>query len=648
MERPPLRPDRLGDLELPRRIDTYPSPGSWQDEVVYFLLVDRFSDGGEGSRPLLDRTDLGSARPGGDDDEPWRWDRWADSGLDRFQGGTIAGVTSRLDYLQRLGVTTVWLSPVFAQRRHLDTYHGYGVQDFLDVDPRFGRREDLVDLVAEAHKRGMRVLLDVIFNHSGANWLYPPDTPGGELEAAYTRGRYPFGHWRGVDGGPVEKVVDPAEGVWPAELQNPDAYTRAGTGNLGSGSLEDDQAEFRRSDFEDLRDFALDVDQTLDWLARCYMYWIAETDCDGFRIDTVKHVSFEQARNFCGTIKEFAVDLGKRNFLLVGEIAGGDTVADRYLEAVGRNLDAALDIGESRLALRDLGRGTVTPSAFFDGFDPGRAPLGSHRQLGDKLLSILDDHDHVFGDKLRFAAGAANDHQAVVPTAIQLFTLGIPCLYYGTEQALAGPERDVWSFLPGWGTHDRYLREAMFGPVHPRGPGLAGLESGDRGLDLDLPGFGPFGTAGAHCFDPAHPVFVRIAALIAQRSAFPVLRAGRQYLRPTSLEGQPFALPRAGELIGWSRLLVDEEALCVVNPDGYGVRGAQIVVDGQLNPPGTVMTVIANTEEAAYGGWVAHPVGSTTPVLRGSTGEAYVEIKALGPSECLVLDNQVEPQARAQ
>ena len=61
------------------------------------------------------------------------------------------------------------------------------------------------------------------------------------------------------------------------------------------------------------------------------MYWIALTDCDGFRIDTVKHVTFEQARNFCGAITEFAINLGKRNFLLVGEMAGGDTVADRYL-----------------------------------------------------------------------------------------------------------------------------------------------------------------------------------------------------------------------------------------------------------------------------------------------------------------------------
>ncbi|HEV2931271.1 MAG TPA: alpha-amylase family glycosyl hydrolase, partial [Propionibacteriaceae bacterium] len=160
------RPGQLATLNLPRRESYFPSPASWPDEVVYFLLVDRFSDGAEAARPLLDRTDLAAARPDGDG-QPWRWDRWAASGSDRYQGGSLTGVMSKLDYLRDLGVTTIWLSPVFRQRGHLDTYHGYGIQDFLDVDPRFGSRADLVELVRQAHQRGMRVMLDVIFNHSG-------------------------------------------------------------------------------------------------------------------------------------------------------------------------------------------------------------------------------------------------------------------------------------------------------------------------------------------------------------------------------------------------------------------------------------------------------------------------------------------------
>jgi glycosidase len=636
------RPDALAALDLPRRQQYHPSPDSWQDEVVYFLLVDRFSDGAEGTRPMLDRGRLTDARPNQTNGQPWQWISWANSGSDRFQGGTLAGVTSKLDYLQDLGVTTVWLSPVFRQRLHLDTYHGYGIQDFLEVDSRFGRRDDLVDLVQQAHEREMRVLLDVIYNHSGANWLYPAGTPGGEIEPRYTSGQYQFGNWRGDQGQPIGTIVSGEDGVWPSEFADPDRYTRAGTGSLDASKFPDvDDAEFRRTDFEDLRDFALDRPGTLSFLAQAYMYWIALTDCDGFRIDTVKHVSYEQARNFCGAIKEFATNLGKRDFFLVAEIPD-DNFASRYLNAVGRNLNAALDISDGRLALRELSRGRVDPTRYFSSFNIGSAPLGSHRNLGDKLMSVLDDHDHVYGEKLRFATHADNDHQATAATALQLLMLGIPCVYYGTEQGFAGPEQSEWQWLPEWGGHDRYLREAMFGPRFPRPEGRAGipgLGAGD-GLDHELPGFGPFGTAGAHCFDPTHPLYLRIAAIAAIRADYPVLRAGRQYLRPVSGFGESFAPAGAGELFGWSRILADEEALCIVNPNGLAAQGANVLVDAELNPPKSAFTVIMNSA-AASGGVVAdHPVGSQAMVRGAASGAAYVEIRNVGPSEVLVLVNR--------
>jgi hypothetical protein len=167
------RPHSLRQLALPRRQSYFRSPVDWREEVLYFLLVDRFSDAAEASRPLLDRANPAAARPPSGSGEPWRWDRWAESGADRWQGGTLAGVASKLDYLARLGVTALWLSPVFKQRGHRDDYHGYGVQDFLDVDPRFGTRDELVALVQAAHDKGLRVILDIIFNHSGSNWVYP-------------------------------------------------------------------------------------------------------------------------------------------------------------------------------------------------------------------------------------------------------------------------------------------------------------------------------------------------------------------------------------------------------------------------------------------------------------------------------------------
>ena len=427
--------------------------------------------------------------------------RWAESGAYRWQGGTLKGVRSKLDYLDELGVSAIWLSPVFKQRGHLDTFHGYGIQHFLDVDPRYGTRRDLVELVDAAHQKGIRIILDIIFNHTGYNWVYP----GGAAEPSFKPfpDHYDFGAWLGRNGEPVgAAVADVEQGVWPAELQDVACYTRAGKGDLGAGSLDDPHAEHKRTDFFTLRDLALDNPGVLNHLADCYKYWIALSDCDGFRIDTLKHVSFEEGRNFCGAIKEFAANLGKAGFLLIGEVAGGDFAQDRYLDVLGRNLDAALDIGEMRPTLHDVGKGLAHPRAYFDGFDAGNAEMGSHRNLGQRHVSILDDHDHVFGVKIRYSSEAASEQQVVAGVALQLFTLGIPCIYYGTEQSFAGPEESERVFLPGWkgGDHaDRYLREAMFGPRHPRRAGVGGVPPNGE-LDPTLPGFGPVRHGGRALF----------------------------------------------------------------------------------------------------------------------------------------------------
>ncbi len=555
--------------------------------------------------------------------------------------------------MKALGVTTLWIGPVFKQRAGQNTYHGYGLQDFLDVDAHFGTRADLVELVKTAHMEGFRIILDIIFNHSGSNWLYPEDTPPaqpdipGKFKAKYQDGRYDFGAWRNTNDDPLAGSLRADEdGVWPAELQDPDLYTRAGSGSLDATreQLEDPQAEHKRSDFEVLRDFNLDAPRLLDDLARCYKYWIALTDCDGFRIDTLKHVSLEQARNFCGTIKEFAANLGKANFFLVGEIAGGDFNEDRYLDVLGANLDAALDIGDMRPTLTAVAKGLAHPSAYFDGFGSNRDfGMGSHRNIGKQHVSILDDHDHVFGTKIRFSAGAASNHQVVAGAALQLFALGIPCIYYGSEQALIGrpPEDSEQKFLPDGGIADYYLREAMFGPEHPRKAGSAGIGTTPASLDTDLPGFGPFGTHGRHCFDPTHPAFVRMAAMVSVRKQFPALRSGRQYARQISFLGKPFGIHGPGEIVAWSRILDDEETLCVLNANGTAVRGADVIVDASLNPPGSSLTVILNTSEAADPGFTGtHRVGSIRPVQRTADGAAFVEVRDVSPSEAVLLTSR--------
>jgi glycosidase len=628
------RPERIRDVVLPTRGHGHPSPGDWHDEVIYFLLPDRFSDGGEARRPLLDRRNLEAARrrPGG---VPWRWDHWAQSGATRWQGGTLAGVASKLDYLQALGVSILWLGPVFKQRRHGNTYHGYAIQDFLDVDPRFGSRRDLAALVRAAHDRGLRVLLDVIFNHSGTNWNYPADAPGGPHRPRYRPwpGQYPFGSWLDAADRPTAAIAGPDDGVWPREFQHPDCYTRAGCGSLDRDPVDDPRAEHKRTDFHALRDFDVERPDVLDDLVRCYQYWIALTDCDGFRIDTLKHVSLEAGRRFCAAIKDYAAGLGKDDFFLVGEVGGGDRAQARYLDALGPHLNAVLDIGDVRPTLGRVAKGLLPARTLFGRYEPGER-MAHYRSQG-RHVSVIDDHDHVSGDKVRFGVDAVSEHQVAAAVALLYFMPGIPCLYMGLEQALGGPEPPLRRLLPGrwrWGQADVYLREALFGPIHPRGPDAASL----HGTDTALPGFGPFGTCGHHCFDPGHLAYRRIAELGRVRQRHPVLRSGDFRPREVALHGGPFRLDhKGGELAAWSRLLGGVEALCIINTHGRQARSADVAVDSLLSPPGSCLTVVAGTAPAG-----PNPVGERLPVQQRPGGPAFVSLRDMPPSEVVVLLNQ--------
>jgi glycosidase len=642
----PAFPESIRNAHMPRLGSYYPSTlNNWQDETIYFLLPDRFSDGQQVGRPLLERTNLPTARGGA-----WNWKAWSDSGRGRWQGETIRGIRSKLQYLKDLHVTTIWVGPVFRQRKELDTFHGYSIQDFLDVDPHFGTAQDLVALVNTAHDIQLRIILDIIFHHSGNNWVYdgsvnlPPYNP-------YPN-QYKFGNWRngrGLTDFPGTALTE-NDGVWPLEIQDPNCYMRAGvTGDLNNGpddNPDDGTLPYRRSDFPPdgygLRSFNPFNGNTLSDLALCYKYWIALTDCDGFRIDTVKHITVNVSRAFLGSMKEFADARGKHDFFLVSEIGGGDVIEREYLDDTDAyKMNAALDIGDARRILRLIGKGLAKPRDYFKRYkdDPDG---GESRLIGSRLVSVLDDRDNLNVERIRMSWQASSEHQIVAGVALQLFTLTIPCIYYGTEQAFSfyAPEKNQVSFLigEGWGTSDHFLREAMFGPEHPHVPGIDGL-----GYDLSLPGFGPFGSAGHHCFDPSNPTYVRIRHLLEVRNNFQTLRRGRQSQRPIGQFGWNNLDYPAGELIAWSRILDDHEALCVVNGNGDSIKSGAVLVDANLNAPGSVMQVVANTAEIAaiaaglpYQG--SHSVGSDVGIERSNpTGAAFVSIQGVGPSEVLVL-----------
>jgi len=603
-------PESLRDASVKPRGRVHPSPTDWRDQVFYFLLPDRFSDGNEGTRELFSR-----AAPAAHRARDKR--AWMEAGK-AFQRGTIAGIRSKLGYLRGLGVTALWLGPMFKQRPDLPTYHGYGIQDFLDIDPRFGSRQELRDLVDEAHARDMVVILDVIYNHTGNNWFYEGQD-GRAVDTVGYRYQPPAAlyRWRSATGQPVDRITARGDGVWPREFQASEFYTRAGS--IGRWDPErwehplDPRNEFRRGDFFSLKDLRVQeraplvADQqasaVLDALVKVYRYWIAVTDCDGFRVDTVKHVSFEASRNFCGAIHEYAEAIGKHNFLVLGEVAGGAAMARSYLDLFGRNLDAALDLGQPMDVLTAMVKGQGDPGAFFAQFG-GRDDLGSHREVGRYHVSLLDDHDTINRNpKARFSAGntaAARYEQVAHAIGVQLCTLGIPCIYYGTEQAFDGSEayhdKDIEA-LDGDGKvpeRDRYIREAMFGGT-----------------------FGAFGTSSCHFFDTGHPTYLRVAA-IARVVTRPdriglALRRGRQYPRDVSFLGE-YLPPRRGELVAWSRMLFDQEVVVALNTHGAEPRGGKVTVDRALHPPGTKLAVLYRSDWADED-LVSPPPGQTASVI---------------------------------
>lgn len=569
---------RVADLDFSRFGAATASPSAWADEVLYFLLVDRFSDGNEDvATPPLRPGDEGNAVQTDADAAAWRA---AGAG---WVGGTLAGVRSKLGYLARLGVTALWISPVLRQAAPspgavAENYHGYATLDFLSVEPRFGTADELRELVAEAHAAGLRVVLDVVLNHVGDVFAYEP----GVFDARWDGREYPVSGWRSPDG-LVPFTPEAAAAAWPdgavhpAELHDPDSFTRR-------GRIVDWERfpEYVEGDFEGLKDVAQGtgpVDDfrpspALEALTRAYCWWLGFADLDGYRVDTVKHMEPGATRYFASVVHEYAQSIGKDRFLLVGEIAGPRQEAIATMELTG--LDAALGLAEVQSRLVGAATGTEDPAGYFALFR-NSALIGkqSHTWLRDTVVTTVDDHDLIRQGavKSRLCATFEGRQLAAGVIAMNVLTLGIPCLYYGTEQRLDGSG--------GPPAADRYVREAMFGG-----------------------GFGAFRSRDRHVFDESAPRYAATADLLALRRAEPALRRGRQYLREISDDGSDFGLPTGfggpvRSVVAWSRILDRREVLCAINTDPVLERTAWVTVDAALHEPGDALALLHGSGPAS-------------------------------------------------
>jgi glycosidase len=468
------------------------------------------------------------------------------------------------------------------------TYHGYGIQDFLDVDPHFGTREDLRDLVDAAHQHGIYCILDIILNHAGNVFGYKNaryQLSVGEdqwlPDARWDGQSYCVEGFRDREGKPVlpfdppdREALDaawPDGAIWPRELQRPASF-------IGKGRMTnfDFPPEYGEGDFYDFKKLNLAVDwgakyptpsPTLQHLIHCYEYWIAYADLDGFRIDAVKHMGQESTRIFCAAIHEFTQSLGKARFFLAGEVTGGRRHAWSMVDTTG--LDAALGIEDIPGRLQSIVKGFAEPNEYFSLFRNSELDdHGDFAWFGQHVVTMFDDHDqiHKGSQKRRFCGMTEYRKLIFNALAVNLTTAGIPCIYYGTEQGFDSGGQPS--------PNDVVLRENMFG----------GRFGGKR-------------TRGVHFFDEEARLFQALSKLCELRHKWIALRRGRQYVHEISGDGLHFGPPvrfgdRLHTLVSWSRVVADHEMLVVFNTDEINAHELYSTLNPNLRAEGDELRLL--------------------------------------------------------
>lgn len=347
-------------------IDIAKSP-TWVNETIWYqIFPERFCNGNLENDPegVLPWREQGSVRN------------------QEFFGGDLDGVIQKLDYLRNLGVNGLYFTPVFLS----PTSHKYDTTDYEMVDPNFGTKETLQQLVKEAHKRGMRIMLDGVFNHSGkyfAPWL---DVIEKGPESKYY-------HWFMIN-------------QWPMEL----GKGAAKKNQLYTFAFHDDMPKLN-TNHEDVRKYLIDI---------CGR-WVEEYGVDAIRLDVANEVS----HRFC---KELRLHLKKINpeIYILGEIWH-----DAMPWLRGDEFDSVMNypLGES---IKDFWVDKKLNKTELE-YTINRCYTRYMQQTNDVLFNLLDSHDTI---RLMSHTKNLDDFYQQV---VLLFTMpGSPCIYYGTEIAMEG------------------------------------------------------------------------------------------------------------------------------------------------------------------------------------------------------------------
>ena len=562
----------------------------FEDEVLYFAIPDRFFDGNGANNC----GDYAGPCVAGDSEENVLTHGYLPSDKGYYHGGDLAGLRRRLPYLDDLGITAIWVGPIYANKPvqsdttnlygHSSGYHGYWIEDFLRVDPHLGTNEEFAGLVRAAHRRDIKVFMDIVTNHtadvvqleghtgyrntSAFPYTDVDGTPFDDRDYAYAGpGSPPF---PAVDltSFPYTPVVPPGEEdvKSPAWLNDPTMYhNRGNTSFVGENSL--------YGDFFGLDDLWTERREVVEGMVDIYSYWIREFGVDGFRIDTTKHVNMEFWQAFGPAILAAAEERGTGDFFAFGEVydqAFGPRFTSEF--STRGHLQSTIDFG-FQLAARGFaaqGAGTDQLRDFF-ALDDWYTDTDSNAY---GMPTFLGNHDmgRIGYFLQRVDQAGASDAELLARSqlahALMFTARGSPVIYYGDEQGFTGDGGD------------KDAREDMFANAVP------------TYADNDL--IGTDETTSDDNFDRTHPLYRTIREWSELYAAHPALRSGAQIHRSSSTGPGVYAFSRIDrdERVEYVVALNNSESPASAVVDTYSAPGVRYRLVNRSLVAHSVATVV--------------------------------------------------------
>ncbi len=559
------------------------------EEVVYFVLPDRFENGDS------------SNDKGGLEGDRYK------TGYDPtskgfFHGGDLKGLTQRLDYLERMGITAIWFAPIFQNKPVQGTpgqesagYHGYWVTDFTRPDAHFGTRDEFKAFVEAAHSRGMKVYMDIITNHTADVISY---REGDETSYAYrSRGDFPYSRKLGLEGASINdgflgdevqteanfaRLTDPAYAYTPviadeeksvkvpAWLNDPIFYHNRGDSTFTGESS-------RYGDFAGLDDLFTAHPRVVDGMIDIYSSWIRDFGIDGYRIDTARHVNPEFWQRFVPAMLKTAREQGIPNFHIFGEVYRDDHDNGYIAQYTRRDgFPAVLDFAFQQ-AMREVlgrGKGTYILNEMFDGdvlYEGGEEAardlptfLGNH-DMGRFSTLIKADMPEITQEELL--------DRVLLGHAMMMTLRGSPVVYYGDEQGFVGDG------------HDQLAREDMF-------PSKTDVYNDNALIGTDE-------TTAASNFDERHPLYRVISEFAEIRKNHAAFSRGKQVVRHYEQEPGIFAVSRFDPVTGAEYLAAFNTTASPRNANvmlGYDARTFETLAGAcptKVSAPGSAALALA-------------------------------------------------------